>query len=121
MGRDAIAIVPAAPVRIRNNDVDYVDRQDSDFYYLTGFTEPEAVAGADARAPGGRETAPFVRDRDPKKEFWDGRRAGPSGAVSTFGADDAFPIADIDEILPGLLERRARVYHTMGMYQESST
>jgi len=117
MGRDAIAIVPAAPVRIRNNDVDYVYRQDSDFYYLTGFIEPEAVAVLmPGRAAG--EFVLFVRDRDPKRESWDGRRAGPAGAVADFGADDAFPIADIDEILPGLLEQRARVYHTMGVYQE---
>src|SRR5580658_5476667 len=117
MGRDAIAIVPSAPIRIRNNDVDYVYRQDSDFYYLTGFTEPEAVAVLmPGRAAG--EFVLFLRDRDPKRESWDGRRAGPAGAVADFGADDAFPIADIDEILPGLLEQRARVYHTMGVYQD---
>ncbi len=117
MGRDSIAIVPAAPVRHRNNDVEYAYRQDSDFHYLTGFGEPEAVA---ALVPGRpqAEYVLFVRDRDPQRETWDGRRAGPSGAVRDYGADDAFPIDDIDEILPGLMENRARVYYAMGTHPE---
>ena len=101
MGRDGIAILPAAPVRQRNNDVEYNFRQDSDFYYLTGFSEPDAVA---VLIPG-REAAEyvlFVRERNPEREIWDGKRAGPAGAVKEFGAADAFPITDIDEILPGL-------------------
>jgi Xaa-Pro aminopeptidase len=117
MGKDSIAILPAAPVRHRNNDVEYAYRQDSDFYYLTGFGEPEAVA---VLIPG-REQAEyilFVRDRDPARETWDGKRAGPAGAKRDFGADDAFPITDLDDILPGLLENRARVYYEMGMYPE---
>ena len=60
----------------------------------------------------------FVRDRDPTRETWDGRRAGPDGATRDYGADDAFPIADIDDILPGLLENRARVYYAMGAHPE---
>ena len=59
-----------------------------------------------------------MRDRDPARESWDGRRAGPAGAVRTYGADDAFPITDVDEILPGLLENRTKVYYTMGAYPE---
>ena len=117
MGKDTIAIVPAAPVRHRNNDVEYSYRQDSDFQYLTGFGEPESVA---VLIPG-REPAEyilFVRDRDPLRETWDGRRAGPEGAVAQFGADDAFPISDIDEILPGLLENREKVYYAMGSHPE---
>ena len=117
MGRDAIAIVPAAPVRRRNNDVDYAYRQDSDFHYLTGFGEPESVA---VLVPG-REQAEyilFVRERDPVRETWDGRRAGPAGARRAYGAHDAFPITDIDEILPGLMENRAKVFYTMGIYPE---
>ena len=117
MGRDAIAVIPAAPVRLRNNDVEYPYRQDSDFYYLTGFAEPESVA---VLIPG-REQAEyllFVRDRDPTRETWDGKRAGPMGAVRSFGADDAFPITDMDEILPGLLENRTKVFYTMGEYAE---
>ena len=117
MGRDSIAILPAAPVRHRNNDVEYAYRQDSDFYYLTGFGEPEAVA---VLIPG-REQAEyilFVRDRDPARETWDGKRAGPAGARRDYGADDAFPFTDLDDILPGLLENRARVYYEMGMYSD---
>ncbi len=117
MGRDSIAILPAAPVRHRNNDVEYSYRQDSDFHYMTGFGEPDAVA---VLIPG-REHAEyvmFVRDRDPTRETWDGRRAGPVGVTREYGADDAFPIGDIDEILPGMLENRAKVYYTMGVYAD---
>ncbi|HXO63099.1 MAG TPA: Xaa-Pro aminopeptidase [Steroidobacteraceae bacterium] len=117
IGRDSIAVLPAAPVRQRNNDVEYPYRQDSDFHYLTGFGEPEAVA---VLVPG-REAAEyilFVRERDVTREVWDGRRAGPAGAARDFGAHDAFPITDIDEILPGLLENRTRVFYTMGAYAD---
>jgi len=117
MGRDTIAIVPAAPVRHRNSDVEYPYRQDSDFQYLTGFGEPESVA---VLVPG-REHAQyvlFVRDRDPERETWDGRRAGTEGATRQYGADDAFPITDIDEILPGLMENRTRVFYAMGTHPE---
>jgi Xaa-Pro aminopeptidase len=117
MGRDAIAILPAAPPRTRNSDNEYNYRQDSDFYYLTGFGEPEAVAVLlPERTPA--DYILFVRDRNPEREIWDGRRAGPDGARSEHGAADAFPISDIDEILPGLLEKRARVYYTMGRYPD---
>ncbi len=117
MGRDSIAIVPAAPERVRNNDVHHPYRQDSDFHYLTGFGEPEAVAVLVPGRPHG-EYLLFVRDRDPERETWHGKRAGPDGATSDFGADDAFPISDIDEILPGLLENQARVYYAMGTHPE---
>jgi Xaa-Pro aminopeptidase len=117
MGRDSIAILPAAPVRLRNNDVEYPYRQDSDFEYLTGFDEPDAVA---VLVPGRTqaEYILFVRERDPEREAWDGRRAGPSGAKRDYGAGDAFPIGDMDEILPGLLENRERVFYTMGAYAD---
>ena len=117
MGREAIAILPAAPVRRRNGDVEYAYRQDSDFHFLTGFPEPEAVAALiPHRAEG--EYVLFCRERDPARELWDGDRAGPDGAVESYGADDAFPIGDIDEILPGLLESRPRVCYTMGLNPE---
>jgi Xaa-Pro aminopeptidase len=117
MGRDSIAILPAAPVRHRNNDVEYGYRQDSDFYYMTGFTEPESVAVlVPGRAHG--EYVLFVRDRDPARETWDGHRAGPGGATRDYGADDAFPISDIDEILPGMMENRAKVFYAMGTHPE---
>ncbi|MEA3411576.1 MAG: Xaa-Pro aminopeptidase [Pseudomonadota bacterium] len=117
MEAGSVAILPAAPTRIRNRDVEHPYRQDSDFLYLTGFPEPEAVA---VLAPG-REQGQFIlfcRDKDPDQEIWHGRRAGPAGAVERYGADDSFPVTDIDEILPGLLEDRRRVYYTMGRYGE---
>ena len=117
MGRDAIAVLPAAPERTRNNDVYYNFRQDSDFHYLTGFGEPESVAVLMPGRPQG-EFVMFVRERNDEREIWDGKRAGPSGARARYGADDAFPISDLDDILPGLLESRARVYHTMGKYHD---
>ncbi|MCB1577181.1 MAG: aminopeptidase P N-terminal domain-containing protein, partial [Xanthomonadales bacterium] len=112
-GRDAIVIVPAAPEHLRNNDAHYPYRQDSDFHYLTGFGEPEAVlALVPGRAQG--ETILFCRERDRTREQWDGYRAGQEGAVADFGMDDAFPIEDIDDILPGLIEGRSRVYYHFG-------
>ena len=117
MGKDAIAVLPAAPERTRNNDVLYNFRQDSDFHYLTGFIEPESVAVLiPGRLQG--EFVMFVRERSAAREIWDGKRAGPEGAREQYGADDAFPIGDIDDILPGLLETRARVHHTMGKYHD---
>lgn len=113
MDDNAIAIIPAAPQRFRNNDVEYPYRQDSDFLYLTGFSEPEAVV---VLVPGRKhgETILFCRERNAEMETWHGRRAGQEGAVEQYDADDAFPIDDIDDILPGLLENRQAVYYTMG-------
>lgn len=113
----SIAILPAAPVRLRNRDAEYQYRQDSDFQYLTGFPEPDAVA---VLIPGREhgEYVLFCRERDPERELWDGYRAGQEGAVLAYGADDAFPISDVDDILPGLIEGRERVYYAMGENQE---
>ena len=112
-GDDAIVIAAAAPERMRNNDAHYPYRQDSDFHYLTGFAEADAVlALVPGREPS--ESILFCRERDPERERWDGPRAGTAGAVATFGMDDAFPIDDIDDILPGLIEGRTRVYYHFG-------
>ena len=113
MGEGSIAILPAAPVRLRNRDVEYPYRQDSDFYYVTGFDEPEAVAVLMPNRKRG-EFVMFCRERDPEMELWNGARSGLSGACTDYGADDAFPIGDVDDILPGLLENQARVYYAMG-------
>jgi Xaa-Pro aminopeptidase len=117
IGKDAIAILPAAPVRHRNGDIEYAYRQDSHFYYVSGFAEPDAVA---VLVPGRAhaEYLLFVRERDPLRESWDGARAGTEGAVEFYGADDAFPITDIDEILPGLMETRSQIFYSMGSHQE---
>ncbi len=117
VGAGGIAILPASPVARRSRDVEYRFRQDSDFYYLTGFAEPEAVAVlAPGRANG--EFLLFCRERDRAKEMWDGHRAGPEGAVADYGADDAFPIDDIDDILPGIIEACPRLYFQMGLYAD---
>ena len=115
-----VAIIPTAPVRTRSSDVEYVYRPDSDFYYLTHFPEPEAIAVLVPDRPHG-EYILFCRERNPEKETWDGYRAGIEGACEKYGADDAFPIDDIDDILPGLLENRDKVYCSMGRYPEFDT
>jgi Xaa-Pro aminopeptidase len=117
MGEGAIAVLPAATEKVRNRTSYYPFRQDSDFHYLTGFPEPDAVA---VLAPGRKaaEYILFCRSRDPVAEAWEGRRAGQEGAQKAFGADDSFPIEDIDEILPGLLEGREKVYYTMGAHPD---
>jgi len=116
MGDNAIAIIPAAHEVIRSRDTEYPYRQDSNFYYLSGFKEPEALM---VLIPGRKagQFLMFCRERDPLKETWHGRRLGVERAPSALGADDAFPIGDIDDILPGLLEGRQYVYHTLGKDQ----
>ncbi len=117
MGEQSVAVLAAAPEQTRNRDVLYPYRQDSDFHYLTGFPEPESVM---VLVPGRQhgEFILFCRDRDPEREQWDGPRAGQDGACTHYGADDAFPIDDIDEILPGLLEGRDKVYCMVGVHQD---
>jgi len=117
MEHNSIAILPAAPMLTRNRDVEHAYRPDSDFFYLTGFGEPEAVAVLVPGRPQG-EYILFCQERDEKMEMWNGPRAGQEGAIETFGVDDAFPIDDIDEILPGLLEDREKVFYTMGFSPE---
>ncbi|MEE2982113.1 MAG: Xaa-Pro aminopeptidase [Pseudomonadota bacterium] len=112
-----IVIQPNAPERIRSRDVYYPYRADSDFYYLCGYPEPESVAVlAPDREQG--EYLLFCRERDEEAENWHGRRSGLEGACKDYGADDAFPITDLDDILPGLLENKERIYYTMGRYAD---
>jgi Xaa-Pro aminopeptidase len=113
MEPNSIAILPAAPLSIRNRDVHYPYRPDSDFFYLTGFPEPEAVA---VLIPGRKqaEYVLFCREKDEAKELWDGPVAGQRGAVEQYGAEDSFPIGDLDDILPRMLEQCQRVYYAMG-------
>ena len=117
IGKGSIAIVSSANQQTRNRDVDYPFRQDSDFLYLTGFNEPGAVM---VLVPGRKhgEYILFCRENDPEQETWHGRRAGQQGAIEHYGADDSFPIDDMDDILPGLLEGRQKVFHFMGRYPE---
>ncbi|PJK11771.1 Xaa-Pro aminopeptidase [Lysobacteraceae bacterium NML120232] len=112
-GEDALLILPAAPERVRSRDTYFTYRQDSDFWYLTGFDEPQAVL---VLAPGRKhgETLLFCRERNPEREGWDGPRLGPEGAVQALGLDDAWDIEDIDDILPGLIEGRSRIWYHFG-------
>lgn len=117
MGDKSIAILPNAPPRLRNRDIFYPYRADSHFYYLTGFTEPHSVAVLIPNRPQG-EFLLFCQEHDPEKELWEGQRVGLEDACTLYGADDAFPITDIDDILPGLLENRPRLYYALGCYPE---
>lgn len=117
MGKGGIAILPSAPVTVRNRDVEHPYRPDSDFYYLTAFEEPEAVMVLVPGRPEG-EFIMFCRDRDPKLELWNGPRAGLEGVRDDYQADTAWPIDKVDDILPGLLENRYKVYYTMGSHPD---
>jgi len=112
MGPDSVAIIPAAREATRSNDTEYRFRQDSDFYYLTGFNEPEAVAVI-APAREARYTL-FVRPRDREKETWTGRRAGVEGAKERHGADEAFPVEEFASKLQELLDGTQTLYYRLG-------
>ncbi len=105
---DAIALIPASKEQVRNDDVDHPFRQNSDFFYLTGFEEPEAVALVDPSADEDRYVL-FVRPRDREMEIWNGYRAGVDGAKERFGADAAYPISDLDTHLRQRLVGRSKV------------
>ncbi|GGA23957.1 Xaa-Pro aminopeptidase [Dyella nitratireducens] len=112
-GEDAVVLIATAPERMRNADAAWPYRQDSDFHYLSGFPEPDAVL---ALLPGRQhgEVVLFCRERDAERERWHGEFVGTERAVADYGMDDAFPIDDIDDILPGMIEGRARVYCHFG-------
>lgn len=113
IGPDGVAILVANPESTRSHDTNYPYRPSSDILYLSGFREPQTVL---VIAPGHDEGefVMFVRDRDPSKEQWEGRRAGPDGAKETYGADAAYTVDEIDEKLPAFLEERERLYYTLG-------
>jgi Xaa-Pro aminopeptidase len=115
MAPGSIAVIPGATQQRRNRDIQYLFRQDSDFFYLTGFAEPETLL---VLAPGREhgEEILFCADRDSHAERWDGERMGPERASQMLAVDDAFPFADMDDILPGLLEGTERIYITLGEY-----
>ena len=116
MEPNSIALLCAAPPSTRSNDTEYLYRQNSDFYYLTGFTEHDALL---ALIPGREqgEVVLFCQEKDKTRELWTGIRVGPEQAIKELQIDDAFPIGDIDDILPGLIEGRDRVYYSMGKDQ----
>lgn len=108
---EALVVMPSWPVQMRNGDVEQEYRQDSDFFYLSGFAEPESVLVLSTRH---RKATLFVRPRDAEREIWDGPRAGVDGAVQTFGFDEAFPIADFDKELARLLGDHSRLVYRLG-------
>jgi Xaa-Pro aminopeptidase len=116
MGR-GVALVPSAPVAIRNNDVEHEYRQDSDFYYLTGFDEPDSVLLLTTEHAEHR-TVVFVRKRDKERETWDGPRAGVEGAKALLGADAAYPIGELNERLPEYLGDVRRLHYRLAVNPE---
>ncbi|HET6671431.1 MAG TPA: Xaa-Pro aminopeptidase [Pyrinomonadaceae bacterium] len=116
MDQKSVAIIPSAREATRSNDTAYRFRQDSDFLYLTGFEEPEAIAViAPARE---HKFTMFLRPRDPEREIWDGRRAGIEGAKSEYGADEAFPIVEFDEKLQDILDGAEKLYYRLGVHPD---
>jgi Xaa-Pro aminopeptidase len=112
MGPDAVAFVLGARPVVRSNDTEYPFRQDSDFWYLTGFGHPEAAAVL--RTDGGPAYTLFVQPREREAEVWTGYRPGTEGALAEHGADAAHPIGSLHDALPGIVERARRIYHQPG-------
>ena len=108
-----IAIFPAAPTSIRNSDVEHPYRQDTDFYYLTGFEEPHAVTVLTPGHPEHRYVL-FVQPKDREREVWTGWRAGTEGALRDYDVDAAFTIDQLDEELPRLAQKADRIYYRFG-------
>ena len=112
LDKNSVAIIPAAREAVRSHDTNYRYRQNSDFFYLTGFEEPEAIAVITPSKE--KKITMFVRPRDPEREIWDGYRAGVEGAVRDFSADEAFPIGEFDEKLPEILDGPDVLYYAFG-------
>jgi len=114
MVKNSVAVLPSLPTLLRN-DIELPYRQHSDLYYLSQFSEPESVAVL-TKLDGKKPFLLFNRERDPEMEIWNGRRAGQDGACSRFGADDAFPIAALDSMLPELFAHCEKIYYAMGAH-----
>ena len=114
LGPDAVAVVRSLPERLRNGDAYYPFRQISDLYYLTGFTEPDATLILRPGAETNRVVM-FVRPRDPEMEVWDGRRAGVEGAKASYGADEAFPAAELAHRIGDLICNHDELHYALGL------
>jgi Xaa-Pro aminopeptidase len=114
MDQDSIAIIPSAREITRSHDLHFRFRQDSDFFYLTGFEEPDSIAVITPDRE--HKYTLFVRPRDKAQEIWVGRRAGVEGARTDHGADEAFPIAEFDQKLLDMLDGAERLYYRFGTY-----
>ena len=113
---DAVAVFFAAPETIRNNDVHHDYRQDSDFWFLTGFEEPESVLVLAPHRDEGDRVVLFLRDRDPEREVWDGHRVGVEAACAELGVDVALPVGALAEKLPDYLKGARRLYYPLGLH-----
>jgi Xaa-Pro aminopeptidase len=113
MAPKSVAIIPGAHDTTRSNDTHYRFRQDSDFFYLTGFEEPDAIAVIKPESD--KKYTLFVRPRDPEREIWDGRRAGVEGAKSEFGATEAFPVVEFETRLREFLDGADVLYYRLGV------
>src|SRR5260370_26788857 len=112
MDPNSVAIMPAARESVRSHDTHYRYRQNSDFFYLTGFEEPDAIAVV---APSKeKKFTLFVRPRDREREIWEGYRAGVEGAVTHYSADEAFPLSEFDEKLAEILDGPSALYYAFG-------
>ncbi|WP_027016943.1 aminopeptidase P N-terminal domain-containing protein [Comamonas composti] len=113
LGAGGVAIIPTAPERARNRDTGYLYRHDSYFYYLTGFSEPNAclVLGADGTS------VLFCQPKDLEREIWDGIRLGPEAAVAELGVSQAYSCTELDARLPRLLENRERVWFPFATHE----
>ena len=116
MAPKSVAIIPGAHDTTRSNDTHYRFRQESDFFYLTGFEEPDSLAVIKPEAE--KKYTLFVRPRDPEREIWDGRRAGVEGAKSEFGADESFPTAEFGSKLTEFLDGADVLYYRLGVDRE---
>jgi len=114
---NAVIFVPAAKEQLRNRDVGYPFRQNSDFRWLTGFPEPDALAVLDNR-PGQPSYRLFCRPKDLEQEIWHGRRCGPNGAVEQFAADEAFDLDQLDDVLQKSLAGVDTIYYPLGQQHD---
>lgn len=114
MAEKSCAILAASPERLRNQDVFHPYRQNSDFWYLTGFDEPEAIMILAPEYEEG-EYILFCRESDPKEEVWHGGRAGLTGAIDFYQADQSYGITEFEEQLQGILKHYDRLYYTLGI------
>ena len=111
---DGLLLLSTAPEQRRNGDVLHEFRPGSDFHFLTGFPEPEAVLAAWRTGRGRHRAVLFVRPRDPAREIWDGPRHGVAGARARFGADEAHPIGELWHRVPDLVAAHDRMFHRLG-------
>lgn len=113
MPASSIAILPSGRTLFRNSDAEYPFRQESNFYYLTGFNEPDAVFVL-KKEEGNITYILFCRPNHPEEEIWTGKRMGVEGAVALLGADQAYAIGELDKIMPNLLENKQNIVYSLG-------